>query len=535
MPLDCSPTSPRIGSPGLLSSSPIRAASLSMPRRTFMAQKAELDLAPELTQRMLRLARMEDDVLITGPSGSGKSALAQWIHERSTRRGKRFVVQNCGAIPKGLEESTLFGHERGAFTHAHQAADGIVKGADGGTLFLDEIGELPLAVQVKLLTLLQERTYRRVGSVEDLRASFRLIAATNRDLLELCNQGRFREDLYHRINVLPIALGPLRDAPDRAARIATEILKTSTMSPERAADVLSAVRRLARHPAAWPGNIRELGTFVKRCQLDEVDDVERWILAEWARRRTSESADRLTAFAPRVSPSLDDRKRYAGMIHDLASRGPRPKAAVSRKGSQDLASRLLDVFPEPLSLDEVQAVLGARDRRTLDDNVDLLERHGLIQTVARGIVAIWPPATSAVVGRRRGTWIPAGSGEILSLASGDRVRIELTSRCAGTLGVVLVTHRPGGSPAPSVLVEGKELLASKPTALEIELDGAGGIEQFLLHLGPPARRGGRLVEPMLDEAIMPDSAALEQGRRMVLTRWGQGWLAEHLVFHMQGE
>jgi transcriptional regulator with GAF, ATPase, and Fis domain len=296
-----------------------------------MMYKTELDLDPELQKRTLQLAHVDDDVLITGPSGSGKSALARWIHERSARKGKRFVVQNCGAIPKGLEESTLFGHERGAFTHAHQAADGIVKEADGGTLFLDEIGELPLAVQVKLLTLLQERTYRRVGSVDDLRASFRLIAATNRDLLELCNQGRFREDLYHRINVFQIALSPLRDAPERAMRIATGILKASPLSPERAADVLTAMQRLARHPASWPGNIRELGTFVKRCQLDEVKDVERWILAEWARRRTSESAERLTAFAPSVSPSLADRKRYAGMIHDLAGRGARPKAAVSRR------------------------------------------------------------------------------------------------------------------------------------------------------------------------------------------------------------
>ncbi|WP_437596872.1 sigma 54-interacting transcriptional regulator [Sorangium sp. So ce590] len=500
-----------------------------------MADRTKLDLDPEVERRTLQLAGMDDDVLITGPSGSGKSALAQWIHAQSARRGKRFVVQNCGAIPKGLEESTLFGHERGAFTHAHQAADGIVRAADGGTLFLDEIGELPLAVQVKLLTLLQEHSYRRVGSVDDLHASFRLIAATNRDLLELCNQGRFREDLYHRINVLPIALRPLRDAPERAMRIATEIVKTSTMSPERAAHVLSAVQRLARHLAAWPGNIRELGTFVKRCQLDEVKDAERWILAEWARRRTSESAERLTAFTPSVSPSLADRKRYAGMIHELAGRGARPKAAVSRKGSLELASRLLDVYPEPLSLDEVQAVLGARDRRTLDGNVDLLERHGLIEKIAHGIVALWPPATSAVFGRHQGVWRPAGSGEILSLASGDRVRIELTSKCAGTLGVLLVTHGSGGSQVPTVLVEGKELLASKPTALEIELDDVGGIEQFLLHVGPSARRGGSLVEPMLDEAIMPDSAALERGRRMVLDQWGEGWLAEHLVFHMQGK
>lgn len=499
-----------------------------------MKHKAELDLDPELTRRTLKLAMMDDDVLITGPSGSGKSALAQWIHDRSARRSKRFYPQNCGAIPKGLEESTLFGHERGAFTHALQTKDGIVKQADGGTLFLDEIGELPLAVQVKLLTLLQERTYRRVGGVDDLHASFRLIAATNRDLLEMCNQGHFREDLYHRINVLPIALDPLRDDPERTSRIAAEILKTLTLSPERAADVLAAVGRLTNHPAAWPGNIRELGTFVKRCQLDKVEDVERWIRAEWARRRTPESADRLTAFAPSVSPSLDDRRRYAGMIHDLAARGPRPKAAVSRQGSQDLAGRLLDVFPEPLSLDDVQTVLGARDRRTLDNNVDLLERHGLIRTVAQGVVAVWPPATSAVLGYRQGTWIPAGSGEILSLASGDRVRIEVTSRCAGRLSIVLVTHRRGDAPAPSVLVEGKALIASKPTVLEIELHGAGGIEQVLLHVGPSAHRSGHLVEPTLDEAIMPDSAALEEGRRLVLARWGHGWLAEHLVFHMHG-
>lgn len=499
-----------------------------------MARTIHLDLEPDVEQRIRQLASVDEDVLVTGPTGSGKSAVARRIHELSARKDRPFIAQNCGAIPGELAESTLFGHERGAFTTALTAASGLVAAADRGTLFLDEIGELSLPIQAKLLTLLQERVYRPLGSAKDRPASFRLIVATNRDLLERCNQGLFRADLYHRINVLEVTLRALRDAPEQAQRIAAEEVKRLNIPLERGAQVLSAVKGLTRHPAAWPGNVRELLTFVQRC-IGDVAQEERKILAEWARWRTPDGAERLTAFAPSVSPSLADRERYAGMIHDLAGRGARPKAAVSLKGSQELASRLLDVFPEPLSLDEVQAALGARDRRTLTTNVDLLVKHGLVQTASSGIVALWPPATSTVFGRRQGEWIPAGPGVILSVAHGERVRIELTSKRAGTLGIMLVTHGPGGSPAPTVIVEGKELLASKPTAIEIQLDGAGGLEQILLHVGPPARRGGSLVEPTLVEAIMPDSTALERGRRMVLDRWHEGWLAEHLVFQMQGK
>jgi len=499
-----------------------------------MARRINLDLEPEVEHRIQQLAGVDEDVLVAGPTGSGKTAVARRIHELSARRAEPFIAQNCGAIPGELAESTLFGHERGAFTTALQAARGIVAAADGGTLFLDEIGELSLAVQAKLLTLLQDRVYRPLGSVKDRPARFRLITATNRDLLERCNQGLFREDLYHRINVLSITLRPLREAPEQALRIAAEEMKQSNMPQERGAQVLSMVKRLTRHPAAWPGNVRELLTFVRRCIIN-VEEEEHRILAEWARWRRSESTERLTAFAPSVSPSLADRERYAGMIHELAGRGVRPKAAVSRKVSLELASRLLDAFPEPLSLDDVQTILGARDRRTLNANVELLVKHGLVQRSSGGIVASWPPATSTVFALYQGEWIPAGPGVILSFAHGERVRIELTSKLAGTLGVMLVTHGSGGSSAPAVIVEGKVLLALKRTAIEIKLDGAGGLEQLLLHVAPPGRRGGSLVEPMLAEGIMPDSTALEHGRRMVLDRWHEGWLAEHLVFHTQGK
>jgi Sigma-54 interaction domain len=498
-----------------------------------MARDSKVVFDAGVERRIEQVAAVDADVLVTGPTGSGKSAAARRIHQLSARRAGPFVAQNCGAIPGELAESTLFGHERGAFTTAEKAAPGIVATADGGTLFLDEIGELSLAIQVKLLTLLQDRVYRRLGSVEERRATFRLVAATNRDLLELCNQGLFREDLYHRINGLSLTLPPLRDTPEQARRIAAEEVQRLKMPEALGAQVVSAVGSLCRHPAAWPGNVRELLTFVRRCVLG-VEAEELRILGEWARWRRSEGAGRLTAFAPSVSPSLADRERYAGRLHELAGRGARPKTAVSREVSLALASRLLDAFPEPLSLDEVQAVLGARDRRTLTTNVDLLVTHGLVQRSPGGIVASWPPATSTVFALHQGEWIPAGPGVILPLVHGDRVRIEVTSKRAGTLGIMLVTHGTESAPAPVVIVEGKELFASRVTTLEIELDGKGGLEQILLHVGPPAGRGGRLVEPTSPEGIMPDSTALELGRRMVLERWQEGWLAEHLVFHSQG-
>lgn len=499
-----------------------------------MRRATKLIFDPEVERRLEQVARAAGDVLIVGPTGSGKSEVARRIHELGLRKGHPFILQNCAAIPKELAESTLFGHERGAFTTADRAARGIVAAADRGTLFLDEIGELPLAVQAKLLTLLQDHTYRPVGSVVEKEADFRLIAATNRDLIELCNQGLFREDLYHRINVLSVALPSLRESPQRAQQIAVAELERLAMPEALGAQALAAVNRLSRHPMAWPGNVRELLSFLRRCVLGVAQE-ERRLAEEWARWRRSDGTGRLTPFAPTVSPSLGERDRYAGLLHQLAEHGARPKTAVSREVSLELSSRLLDAFPEALALDEVQVILGVRDRRTLSTNVALLENRGLVRRVSGGLVAMWPPATSTLLGRHQGEWIPAGPGTILSLVHGDRVRIELTAKCAGTLGVVIVTHRPTGLSSPDTILEGKELQASKTMPIEVELDGDCGLEQILVHVGPPAARGGKLVEATRAEGIMPDSQALERGRRMVLERWHEGWLTEHLVFHSCGE
>jgi Sigma-54 interaction domain len=495
-----------------------------------MAHDSRLVFDPELERKIRQVAGLPGDVLLTGPTGSGKSRVARWIYELGAEKKGPFVAQNCAAIPKELADRELFGHVRGAFTSADKDAPGIVAAADGGTLFLDEIGELPISIQAKLLTLLQDRVYRPLGSVTERSARFRLVAATNRDLVELCNQGLFREDLYHRINEFSLKLPALCDVPEHAQRIAAAELDRMSLQDAHREQALAAVGRLSRHPAAWPGNIRELLTFLKRCVLD-VEEQERLLVGEWMRWRRSDTSGPLTPFAPPRSPSMADRERYAGLLQQSAGQGTRPKAVGSREVSLALASRLLEALPHPLPMDEVQAVLGVRDRRSVDANLAFLEERGLVRSTGDGVVAVWPPASSTLFELCDDEWIPVGEGTIASVSHGDRVRIKLITRCAGTLRVALVTHGPLGPSEPEVILAGQDLRASRPVEFDIAFDERGGLEQILLHVGLPAARGGRLIEPMRAEGIMPDSAALERGRRSVLGLWREGWMHEHLVFH----
>jgi two-component system response regulator PilR (NtrC family) len=210
------------------------------------------------------VAKTNSTILLTGESGTGKGLVAQAIHFHSLRRDKPMVSLNCGAMPETLLESEMFGHMRGAFTGADSNKKGLLEVAEKGTIFLDEIGEMNGVMQVKLLRVLQERRFRRVGGLEELQADIRVVAATNQDLTRAVAEGRFREDLFYRINVIPIVLPPLRDRREDIPLIAEHFLAKYSAQMEKPITAISrgALDVLMRHE--WPGNIRELENVIER-------------------------------------------------------------------------------------------------------------------------------------------------------------------------------------------------------------------------------------------------------------------------------
>ncbi len=209
-----------------------------------------------------RVAASDATVLVTGESGVGKEVLARFIHTRSPRAGKPFVAINCAAIPDNLLESTLFGHEKGSFTGAASAHAGKFEQANGGTLLLDEVSELPMALQAKLLRALQEREVERVGGTRPVPVDIRVVATSNRDMAAQVAAGGFREDLYYRLNVFPLAVPPLRERPEDVLVLAAEFLRRHDA---RAA--LAGCARAALQAHDWPGNVRELANVMQRATI----------------------------------------------------------------------------------------------------------------------------------------------------------------------------------------------------------------------------------------------------------------------------
>ena len=218
----------------------------------------------DLFKMIETIAKTNSTVLITGESGTGKDMVARAVHYNSLRREHPFVALNCGGLPETLLESELFGHMRGAFTGADSNKKGLVEVAERGTIFLDEIGEMNHAMQVKLLRVLQDRRFRRLGGTEEVQADIRVIAATNQDLQKMVAEGRFREDLYYRINVIQVHLPPLRDRLEDVPLLAEHFLTKYAQGVEKPVRGISHETQDLLSAYSWPGNVRELENVIER-------------------------------------------------------------------------------------------------------------------------------------------------------------------------------------------------------------------------------------------------------------------------------
>ena len=292
----------------------------------------------EVRDTIRRAAAGVATVLIRGETGTGKELVANAVHQQSRRAAKPFVKLNCAALPDSLLESELFGHEKGAFTGATSRKPGRVELAHGGTLFLDEIGDVPLPTQVKLLRILQEREFERVGGTETVKVDVRFIAATHRDLETMIKAGGFREDLFYRLNVLPIEVPALRARPGDITVLARHFASVAAQANGRADCTLDAQASALLAAQPWPGNVRQLENFVERLivlydgPLVLRDHVERELAREAARERPA----RASATDLRSRSPLDAQRRDA-------ERDAVTEALAHANNNRSLAARILGI------------------------------------------------------------------------------------------------------------------------------------------------------------------------------------------------
>jgi two-component system response regulator PilR (NtrC family) len=282
-----------------------------------------------------KVSETPTNVLILGESGTGKELVAKAIHEHSPRKGMPFVVINCGGVPESLLESELFGHMKGAFTGAYADKPGLFEIARGGTIFLDEIGDLPSLLQVKLLRVVQEKTFRRVGGAEDKKVDIRIISATNKNLEEKVNDGSFREDLYFRLNVIPITIPPLRDRKEDIPILTNFFIEKYSKAFGKEIKKISsyALELLMKYP--FPGNVRELENIIERSVALETSNIvlpENLFLAG--------NVQELSRFSDADIPSdgVDLNEELAKFEKHLIE-----KALKKAKGSKTKAAEILQV------------------------------------------------------------------------------------------------------------------------------------------------------------------------------------------------
>ncbi len=288
------------------------------------------------------IAPTNSTILITGESGTGKELVARAIHFNSLRRERSFVALNCGALPETLLESELFGHVRGAFTGAAGNKKGLIETAERGTVFLDEISEMSPMMQVKLLRVLQERKFRRVGGTEEIDADIRIIAATNRELGRMVAEGRFREDLYYRINVIPVQLPPLRERREDIPLLAEHFLAKYRTQMGKTTSSVSPAALQALEAFDWPGNVRQLENIIERAvALERGPSVQPESLPSDITSRVpdrSEAADRDEAKLPEAG--LDLPRHLESQEREYVA-----QALRQTLGRHDKAARLLGISP----------------------------------------------------------------------------------------------------------------------------------------------------------------------------------------------
>jgi sigma-54 specific flagellar transcriptional regulator A len=293
----------------------------------------------EIGALIRKVAAHDSSVLVLGESGTGKEVVARAIHDSSPRRGSAFVAVNCGAIPAELLESELFGHEKGAFTGAYTSRRGRFEIAEGGTLFLDEIGDMSLPMQVKLLRVLQERVFERVGNHQPIRCNVRIIAATHRNLDDAINKGSFRGDLFYRLNVFPIEMPSLRERMEDLEVLVGEFVAQNERAGRPPLRILPRAMEALR-AYSWPGNVRELGNLIERLSVLHGD----------------QPVDILDLPSKYRAGFLSD-EAMATLLADLAAAEPLDEVELIEEEPEDLASHSIDPVPMQPSAAETQAAL----------------------------------------------------------------------------------------------------------------------------------------------------------------------------------
>ncbi len=283
----------------------------------------------EVLELVEMVATSDSTVLLLGETGTGKELVARAIHDRSRRKNRAFVKLNCAAIPTGLLESELFGHERGAFTGAIAQKAGRLEMADEGSLFLDEIGDIPLELQPKLLRVLQEQEFERLGSTRTKKVNARVVAATNQDLEEMITQKQFRSDLYYRLNVFPISIPPLRERPEDIPLLVQHFARQFARRMNKSVEGISTetMDALSRH--TWPGNIRELQNLIERAVVFYVQGnlsvKKSWLSREWSHNEQIKP--------PAIKTSaMSDRESIRAALSETKGRVSGPFGAAAKLG-----------------------------------------------------------------------------------------------------------------------------------------------------------------------------------------------------------